>query len=101
MNDPDEKNARFGFHAAVLMSTLGGEKSSAVVYSSKVSISVFPGSLRLSNQITWIPPALSTETHGKNWSLGAELPAPSCDTTCMSLQVLPKSVENAPVMSAP
>ena len=103
MKDPDEKNELFGFHDAVLMSVLGAAKLSVPVNSSNVSISVFPGSFRLSNQMTWMPPWLSTETHGKNWSFGA--PAPTvesgCDTNCMSLQVVPWSVENAPEISAP
>jgi hypothetical protein len=88
MNEPEEKNALFGFHDAVLMSKFAGAKLSEFVISSHVSISVLPGSLRLSNQMTWMPPSSSTETHGKNCHGAAEVGIRR-DTFCMSCHVAP------------
>src|SRR5712692_131161 len=101
MKLPFVKKLSFGFHAAVLMSVLRQVVPSLDEKAWNVSISLFPGSLRLSYQIAWRLPFGSTAIAGSNWSLGAAAPLGVMLIVFAFDHVWPKSSDCWNEMSAP
>src|SRR5450755_3827835 len=101
MNAPELKNARSGFHSVVLSSRLSQVWPLSLEMPSQVSISLLPGSSRLSSQIARNVPAVSEVTQEKYWSFRAGLPAASTLTQRIFDHVVPPSIEVCTEMLAP
>src|ERR1700732_2568469 len=101
MKAPEVKNPRSGFHATVLSLELAQVLPSSCETPSQVSISLLPGSLRLSNQIAKNVPAGSDVTQEKNWSFFAGSPSEPTATKRASDHVAPPSVDVWTEISAP
>src|SRR5437764_15441492 len=101
MNAPEVKNPRSGFHSVVLNLRLTHVLPLSLEIPSQVSISLLPGSSRLSSQMARNLPDGSEVTHEKYWSLRAGLPAALTLTHRMFDHVFPPSVDVCTEMLAP
>src|SRR5712692_3071993 len=101
MKQPQAKKLVSGFQAVVLMSAFVQLAPSFGENASNVSISLLPGSFRLSYQIACRLPASSTASHGSYWSFGAGAPVAVMLMNLAWLQCLPKSRDCWNEMSAP
>src|SRR6188472_31687 len=101
MKQPQLKKPWFGSYAAVEIFELCQLTPSSDESASKVSIKRSLGSLRLSNQIAWRPPAPSAAIQGKNWSWGAGAPLAVVDSVLACDQVAPRSFDCENEMSVP
>src|SRR5438309_1867651 len=100
MKHPQPKKPKFGFHDTLLIRPAFQVTPSSLDVASHVSMFVFFGSRRRSNQIAYNVPASSEAIAGKNWSPGAGSPPGVVLRNRASVQVRPPSREIEIEMSA-